>query len=166
VTQRFPLFFTAVIGAAAFVSACGGAATNTANSANSTNANKASKSGNSNSAGAVSSAPPLVKTIDELQSSTEWMDASETPGRMFKITGNLAIANDERLIIGYANNDTAPGNSITCKGNFSKYSGLEDKIKGLAKQNKAPKVVIEGKFNERDDDTITLEPCVMTDLPN
>lgn len=107
----------------------------------------------------------MVTDIDSLQLAATFGEASDTPGRIIKVTGNLAIANDERLIIGYGNSDTVAGNSITCKGDFAKYSGLEDKIKGLAKQNKAPRVVIEGKFASYEDDTITLEPCVMTEIP-
>lgn len=158
--------------AVALMTGCGGGGE--ANSANSPNSNKPANSNSTankapeaaNSASVpVSTAPPLVTTIDDLQLSSAFEDAAETKGRMMKLTGNIAIANDKSLTISHGNSDMLSGNTVTCKGDFSKYSGLEDKIKGLAKENKAPKVVVEGKISDRVNYDLILEPCSMTEVP-
>ncbi|MGB2753450.1 MAG: hypothetical protein WBC19_15450 [Pyrinomonadaceae bacterium] len=157
-----------VISAAVAISAaCGGAAGNTSNAGNAKNSNSANTNANSNSNAntvAVSDKPPIVTTADNLQLSSDWIDASEFPGRTITVSGYINHATKDTLSVGYSYGPTVSGNGIDCKGDFSQYTGIEEKVNSLAKDNKAPKATVKGTFKSREDKTITLEPCVLVDI--
>lgn len=161
------LLLSAILTAVVISAACGGAAGNNANAGNAKNSNSASTNSNSNSNAntvAVSDKPPIITTADNLQLSSDWMDATEFPGRTITVSGYLNVASKIKLVVGYGYGATISGNSIDCVGDFSQYSGIEEKVSSLAKDNKAPKATVKGTFKSREDKTMTLEPCVLVDI--
>jgi len=161
------LLLSAILTAVGISAACGGAATNTSNAGNAKNSNSAITNANSNSNAntvAVSDKPPITTTADNLQLSSDWIDATEFPGRTITVSGYINNASKGVLSVGYSYGPTVAGNGVDCKGDFSQYTGIEEKVNGLAKDNKAPKATVKGTFKSREDKTMTLEPCVLVDI--
>ena len=165
----YALIASVVCSGMALLSACGGTATPPSNGANAKTVNTANSNAatnpNSNSTVAtVSDKPPITTTADNLQLSADWMDATEFPGRTITVSGYINHASKDTLNVGYSYGSSVTGNGIECKGDFSQYPGIEDRVNGLAKSNKAPKATVKGTFTIREDKTMTLEPCVLVDI--
>lgn len=144
--------------------ACSGTAGNVSNAANSKNTDPKTNANSNTNAVATSDKPPIVTTADNLQLTSDWIDATEFPGRTITVSGYLNVASKTKLVVGYGYGATVSGNSVDCVGDFSQYPGIEEKVTGLAKDNKAPKATVKGTFMSSEDKTMTLKPCVLVDI--
>lgn len=167
--------FCAMLGALlAFSSACGGASTtnsnaNSSNSNKSANSNLSNQSANANTTVPTSDKPPITIEAGNITTS-EFIDIQDSPGRIVTANGNLVFVSEGEKEIELNSAKTraigTPFNEVLCKGDFSKYTGIKDKIADATKRLSPPRATVKGTVakEQNTEGTLILEPCVLADL--
>lgn len=162
--------FSILLVSAFLFSACGGGETKNTNAANSNSSVKSNTSNqNTTSSAPVSDKPPATIEAGNITTS-ELIDLQGSPGRMVTADGNLVLVKEgeKELNLSHAKAPSSgtPFNEVACKGDFSKYTGIREKIADATKKLSPPRATVKGTVAKEQDQegVLILEPCVLADL--